>query len=362
MKNRPSRSPWAKIELPLLCALALGTAPLAAQTLESAYRKEGSVTREAFGPITEKFQESSAVFFDKNRAVEYGVVISPEGQILVKASELDEIESPSVRVGKRNYGSYQVLATSSAWDVALVKIDAEDLVPVDFANYVPDHGTIVISNAGSGRFKRRAQMGVISANAREVGEGRLAVLGVTLAINEGEEVLRVAKVHAKSGAKAAGVEESDIVLSVDSKAVATVKEFMAALEGKGVGEKVTLELIREPEVLEVEDPFAWDPATPQGDNLSKEVELFERQEVFEEVFTRNDSMSGEFSKRRTNFPLVLQHDTSLANRTTGGPLLDLDGQCVGMNIAYVSRECSYAIPSKELQELVIELREMANNP
>lgn len=67
-------------------------------------------------------------------------------------------------------------------------------------------------------------------------------------------------------------------------------------------------------------------------------------------------MSGEFSKRRTNFPRVLQHDTSLAQRTTGGPLVTLDGKCVGMNIAFVSRECSYAIPAQELQELTQELR------
>lgn len=312
--------------------------------------------REAFGSITEKFQESSAVFFDKNRAVEFGVVISSDGEILVKASELDEIESPAVRVGKKNYGSYQILATSSAWDVALVKISADDLVPVEFADYEPTHGTIVISNAGSGRFKRRAQMGVISANARAVGEGRLGVLGVSLEKAKEGQNLRVAKVHEKSGAEAAGVLKNDIVISVDGEPVSGIEEFMAALGEKGAGETVQLSLIREPEILEVVDPFAWDSKEPIGEALTLEVALLERQEVFQEVRTRNDAMSGEFSKRRTNFPRVLQHDTSLANRTTGGPLLDLDGLCVGMNIAYASRESSYAIPAKELQELIAELR------
>lgn len=318
--------------------------------------------REAFGPITEKFQESSAVFFKSRIAVEFGVVISPDGEILVKASELAEITEPSVRVGKRNYGSYQILATDPDWDVALVKIEAEDLIPVEFADYEPEHGTIVISNAPSGRFKRRAQMGVISANARAVGDGRLAVLGVSLAFDDESEKLRVSKVHEKSGAETAGVKKNDIVAAVDGQTVATTEEFLAALGEKTVGEFVTLSLVREPKIFNVLDPFGWNPKKASGKELTLEVELLERQDVFQEVFTRNDSMSGDFSKRRTNFPRILQHDTSLAARTTGGPLLDLEGRCVGMNIAYASRESSYAIPAKELQQIIADLRARAANP
>jgi serine protease Do len=39
----------------------------------------------------------------------------------------------------------------------------------------------------------------------------------------------------------------------------------------------------------------------------------------------------------------------------GGPLLDLDGRCIGMNIARANRAESYAIPAEELKELAERL-------
>jgi S1-C subfamily serine protease len=38
----------------------------------------------------------------------------------------------------------------------------------------------------------------------------------------------------------------------------------------------------------------------------------------------------------------------------GGPLLDLDGKCIGMNIARVNRSETFAIPAAELQLLIGE--------
>ena len=71
--------------------------------------------------------------------------------------------------------------------------------------------------------------------------------------------------------------------------------------------------------------------------------------------SRNDQMSGEYSHRRTGFPRVLQHDILGARDSVGGPLLDLDGRCVGMNIARADRAQSFAIPAKEVQEIAARL-------
>ena len=85
------------------------------------------------------------------------------------------------------------------------------------------------------------------------------------------------------------------------------------------------------------------------------MELKKRESVFEEKKTRNDAMSGRVSKRRTNFPRVIQTDLPLSVRSVGGPLLDLDGRCVGMNIARANRCETFAIPSKELLAVVEDL-------
>lgn len=318
--------------------------------------------RASYDELTEVFQTSSAVLYDNSVPNGYGVVVSEDGQVLVKASEFDLLEEPSLIIGKKRYRDLAVLATNSEWDVTLLKVEGEDLVPMEYSEMEPEQGSVVLSNSATSRFKRRAQLGVIAANARPVGSEKLAVLGIAMVGGE-TETLKISGVSPKSGAKDAGLEVGDEFVSIEGSEVGKKEDVPELLEGKLPGDLAKIVIRRqvlpeepsEPE--EVEDPFAFvEENPPVFKELEFDVELRERQEVFAEQLTRNDVMSGEFSKRRTNFPRILQHDTSLAQRTTGGPLLTLDGKCVGMNIAFVSRECSYAIPAKELQELIGELQ------
>jgi serine protease Do len=66
-------------------------------------------------------------------------------------------------------------------------------------------------------------------------------------------------------------------------------------------------------------------------------------------------MSGDYSKRRSGFPRVLQHDVQGNRVTVGGPLLDLEGRCIGMNIARANRAESFAIPLEELRDVISRL-------
>jgi S1-C subfamily serine protease len=90
-----------------------------------------------------------------------------------------------------------------------------------------------------------------------------------------------------------------------------------------------------------------------------EVILQSRTETFGLEKNRNDEMSGEFSQRRSGFPRVLQHDVYGSSRTIGGPLLDLEGKCLGMNIARANRAESFAIPLEEMRGLVQKLKQQS---
>jgi serine protease Do len=72
-------------------------------------------------------------------------------------------------------------------------------------------------------------------------------------------------------------------------------------------------------------------------------------------------MGGKLSLRRTGFPVVLQHDTVLAPEDCGGPLVDLDGAAVGLNIARAGRTESYALPADVVIAAVKTLRSAAVN-
>ncbi len=84
--------------------------------------------------------------------------------------------------------------------------------------------------------------------------------------------------------------------------------------------------------------------------LDLDVRLSARGELFVEQ-NRNDQMSGDFSKRRSGFPRVIQHDVLGNSSTMGGPVLDLDGKLIGMNIARANRAETFAIPVEKLREI-----------
>src|SRR5262249_33204710 len=69
-----------------------------------------------------------------------------------------------------------------------------------------------------------------------------------------------------------------------------------------------------------------------------------------------NNMGSKLSDKRTGFPNILQHDTVLAPADCGGPLVDLDGKAVGINIARAGRVESFAIPSDTVLALLPDLK------
>src|SRR5207253_7198799 len=68
-----------------------------------------------------------------------------------------------------------------------------------------------------------------------------------------------------------------------------------------------------------------------------------------------NSMGSTLSENRIGYPTILQHDTVLKPADCGGPLVDLDGMTVGINIARGGRTESFAIPSEVVQTLLPDL-------
>jgi serine protease Do len=58
------------------------------------------------------------------------------------------------------------------------------------------------------------------------------------------------------------------------------------------------------------------------------------------------------SDRDSNFPVVFQHDSPLFPEQCGGPICDLQGNVLGINIARESRAASYAIPANHVRTIL----------
>jgi serine protease Do len=328
-KMKRSISSSAHVRLAL--AVALSVPVHAQQSLETNFRTTGAAVTAAFESQRAALQLSSAVIYNGRKEIAYGTVISADGYILTKASEVEGVRNLDVRVDKHSFKDAKVVMTDPRWDVALLKVDAEDLTPVVYA---PDsklaRGTWVVVNGVTSRTNRRALAGIISADAREIPPEGGAVLGVTLKETKGG--LAIEEVSEGSGAEAAGLKKGDIVTEIAGGPVKEIEKLSKMLGEMKSGADVKVTVLRDGKKTEID------------------VKLSARGDLFREV-SRNDQMSGDFSNRRSGFPRVIQHDILGASTTMGGPVLDLEGRAVGMNIARANRAETFAIPVEELREL-----------
>ena len=71
---------------------------------------------------------------------------------------------------------------------------------------------------------------------------------------------------------------------------------------------------------------------------------------------RFSRVRGDVSQRAEGFEQAIEHDTVLQPWLCGGPLVDLDGKAIGINIARASRVSTYALPSRLVKQILDNLR------
>ena len=325
-----------------IASAGLTLAAAGQQSLDSAYRTTGTAVVAAFETQRQVLQTSSAVILDGRKEIGYGEVISADGHILTKASEILDVKTLAVTVDQTKYETVKLLTVDPTWDVALLKIEASGLVPVVYAptSAVPQ-GTWVVANGATTRTARRLLAGIVSAKIREISPSGGAALGVVL--NGKSKVLEVDAVNEKSGAKEAGLQKGDVILSIEGKKLKKIEDIAEIIKDRKAGSTVKMTYRR------------------KGAEITVDVRLAARGEMFTDQMNRNDQMSGEFSPRRSGFPRVMQHDILGSRSVVGGPVLDLDGRCIGMNIARANRAESFAIPVEDLKELAGRLMTQLGN-
>jgi len=321
--------------------VSCGQLPLWAQaSLPGEQRVNGKDFEATFEEQRLVLQKSSAVIYDGYKSIVYGVVMESNGWILTKASEIAEKKDQVVRVDQEKYEDVEVVLLNSEWDLALLKVDAENLTPVKWAESSKViQGTWVVTNGSTSRSRRRLTVGIISAKAREIKGHSPVVMGITL--EEVEEGLRIGEVSKDTGAEKAGLKKGDVITKFEGLPVLKREKLVDRVRDYSPGDKVNIEIKREDKTLKTE------------------LELMARHSAFETRESRNDQMSGDFSKRRDSFPNVLQTDLVLNSRTVGGPLVNLEGESLGMTIARANRAESFAIPVESLLEVYASLKSEA---
>jgi hypothetical protein len=87
--------------LHILPLLLLALPVRGAQSLEAEFRTTGNAVVAAFESERSVLQTSSAVMLNGRKELVYGVVVSPNGHVLTKASEIAGIPNLSMRIDQQ---------------------------------------------------------------------------------------------------------------------------------------------------------------------------------------------------------------------------------------------------------------------
>jgi serine protease Do len=289
------------------------------QNLATEVGKNHELVKKAFRDVILSANDATVRIYQGDRLICLGTIVDPVGYIVTKSSEVSGNVSVRVADGKRYEAT--IVGADDNLDLKMLKIDAGNLPFARLASSDPSVGAWVASPGGL-----RADplaVGVVSVAARPI-EQQQGALGII--IDNSDEGPLVREVFGGSGAKRAGIREDDVITRVDNQAVDTREELIARIKNMRPGDRVTLQVLRDGETRRI-------TAT-----LSRRYDLFMNEEggVQEEI-------TGPLSVRRSGFPAAVQHDCLLNPNQCGGPLVDLSGKIIGINIARSDRVCTYAL-------------------
>jgi serine protease Do len=317
-------------------AVTVGIAPPQAAWAQSAPRG-GPESLGAFREVAARAGRSTVRVRCDGRDVALGTVASADGWILTKASLLTG--TPAVRLADGRELEARVVGVHEAHDVALLKVDAAGLRPVRWrpSKEVPV-GYWAVSAGPDGR---PVAVGVVSVGTRDLPRGKGeyqpppggGFLGISL--DPAEREVKVSQVVPGGGAAKAGLHVNDTILAVSGKAVRDGEALLRLLGSLRPGDEVELRVKRGERELRLRARLGKRPP--------------DRGEF-------QNSLGSELSKRRTGFPTVLQHDSVIRPRDCGGPVVDLDGRAIGLNICRAGRTESYAVPTEVLLRLLPEMQ------
>ena len=290
--------------------------------------KNHTMVKAPFREVVADASRGTVKVYCDDKPVALGTVASSDGFILTKASEL----TGKIVCRLPNEKSYdaRLVGVHDDTDLALLKIDATNLVPVRWARAEPPTVGSFLATAGTSG--EPLAIGVVSVAPRAIA-AQSGVLGI--AVGQADDGPRVDQVLEGTSAARAGLQANDIIVQINDQVIQTREALIDMVGGFRPGDRVRLKVRRGEEVLDI--------STTLGSRMAGSRREFQNR------------LGGELSERRGGFVEAIQHDTVLRPRECGGPLVDLDGRVVGVNIARAERVASYAIPTATALDVLNEL-------
>lgn len=293
---------------------------------------------QAFKDAVNVSHRSTVQLVSDGEQLALGTIVDSDGWIITKASELDSDQRVDCILADQRSLKAEFVSTATDMDIALLHVQANGLPAVQWEYAIPDQGKwLATTDAQSGV---PAAIGVVSTGPSKVPSVR-AVMGVELAQDEvsSPSGAKVVHVLTGSGAYRGGLLADDVITSVNGTPTQSRVELLNALRDCKGGQFLALKVRRNDENLDLKIRLMDLPT-----ELMDETEL---------------EVNGPISARATGFNRIFMHDTVLQPNQCGGPIFNLDGKAVGINIARAGRVATYALPADALRPTVDGLLQQA---
>jgi len=334
------------LRLPFALALALLAQAADAQmssrpsTLPRNRFRNGEETLRAFAPISEATRYSIVKFNVDGATVALGTVVDTNGLALTKASELKKGKLTCWLAIEKEVPA-EVIATEEDEDVALVQVHAQGLKPVRWDTDQVSEGQWAIT---PGIAATPQAVGIISALPRRIRPPR-ALIGVQFEYRGSTP--KIQELLPGLGAEKAGLKAGDIIVGLNRVTVTNREQVVETLREFREGQTVKLRVRREEKEFDADVRLM----VPRSGQLGDEVDPQQRQ----------SRLTGQVSQRAEGFEQAIEHDSVLPPWLCGGPLVNLDGKAIGLNIARAGRVTTYALPARLVKQILDNLKSKARS-
>ena len=287
----------------------------------------------ALNEVTADVADSVVGIWKDDRTVALGTIVSADGYIVTKASEVQKRAPVKCIINGRKLVA-RIERVDEENDIALLKVDATDLPVLAWSSVTPKLGSFVVT---PGYEKDVVAFGTYAVKPRSTMSGQQAFLGVDPdTVESGVEVSKIRRGEASYNA---GLRDGDVITQLAGKKIVAVRDLVNAIRRQQPGDVVEIHYLRDGRPVVTR-------ATLAGRNLSGERAA---------RFKMMNRLGAILSRRNDNFPEVFQHDAPLFPEQCGGPVVDLEGNVIGLNIARDGRASSLAIPSAKMQKIIKKL-------
>jgi len=307
-----------------------------------------------FRPVVSQARQSVITLYSpEDEQLALGTIVTANGYALTKASVLGDAKELEAEFSSGNVVQAKVVDTLDRYDLALLKLDAENLKPIEWntAENLPV-GTLL---AASSPDEDPLAIGVVSVPARSLDSSRKGFLGVGM--DAGDGGVRITQVTENSAAAKAGLLKDDVITAIDGQPIGSPKELTDYITRKKAEDEVHIGYRRGADdkvavaTLQSRNDMVLGTKA-NGESLTEsELKRLQRE---------NDPtarMGGRGNRVADGFPVALQNDLLIETNQVGGPAVDLDGKAVALNIARAERTKTYAIPAYALARLLANVNE-----